>query len=111
MRGGRKARRESGPPGSGSADSDGTLSSYAWDFGEGSTGSGVASSHVYSADGSNTATLRATDDDGATASATSAVTNSDSSASLQGYADGTLMGSMRLDPPAQPPPGQSSRPS
>ena len=40
--------------GSASADSDGTLASYAWDFGDGSTGTGVSPSHTYAAGGSYT---------------------------------------------------------
>jgi len=52
--------------GSASSDSDGTISSYAWDFGDGSSGSGVNASNVYTAAGTYTVTLTVTDDDGAT---------------------------------------------
>jgi len=52
-----------------SGDSDGTIVSYDWDFGDSGTGSGVTASHTYSAAGSYTATLTVTDDDGATATA------------------------------------------
>jgi len=51
--------------GSGSSDSDGSVSSYAWDFGDGSTGSGVATSHTYANYGSYTVSLTVTDNDGA----------------------------------------------
>ena len=63
--------------GSGSADSDGTIVSYAWDFGDGSTGSGVTINHTYNAAGTYLATLTVTDNDGRSAqdSATIFVTN------------------------------------
>ena len=60
--------------GSGSTDSDGTIASYAWDFGDGSTGTGVSPSHAYAAAGLYTVTLTVTDDGGLTDSATSTAT-------------------------------------
>ncbi len=51
-----------------SADSDGSIASYAWDFGDGTTGSGVNPTHAYTADGSFTVTLTVTDNRGGTAS-------------------------------------------
>jgi PKD repeat protein len=54
---------------SGSTDSDGTVDSYAWDFGDGATGSGATINHTYSA-GTYTATLTVTDNDGATDTST-----------------------------------------
>ena len=51
----------------GSSDSDGTIASYAWDFGDGSTVETTAdATHTY-APGNWTATLTLTDDDGTTA--------------------------------------------
>ena len=44
----------------GSADSH----SYAWDFGDGASGSGISPTHVYADDGSHVVSLRVTDDDG-----------------------------------------------
>ena len=52
--------------GSASSDPDGTIVSYAWDFGDGNTGSGVSPTHTYAAAGSYAVTLTVTDDDGAT---------------------------------------------
>jgi hypothetical protein len=48
---------------------DGSLASYDWDFGDGSTGTGATTSHDY-APGTYTAALTVTDDDGHTCTAT-----------------------------------------
>ena len=60
--------------GAGSSDADGTIAGYAWDFGDGQTGTGQSATHSYSSAGSYTARLTVTDDKGATASATAGVT-------------------------------------
>ncbi len=52
--------------GSGSSDSDGTIVQYDWDFGDGTTGTGVSPSHVYAAGDVYDVTLTVTDDAGAT---------------------------------------------
>jgi CSLREA domain-containing protein len=54
--------------GSASSDADGTVVSYAWSFGDGSTGSGGTPSHAYAASGTFTVSLTVTDDGGTTAS-------------------------------------------
>lgn len=54
--------------GSTSTDPDGTVTGYAWDFGDGTTGSGVTTSHTFAAAGNHAVTLTVTDDKGATAS-------------------------------------------
>lgn len=59
--------------GSGSADPDGTIASYAWDFGDGATGSGSAVNHTYAAAGIYQAALTVTDDDGTADTATTEV--------------------------------------
>jgi len=56
--------------GSGSSDSDGTIVNYAWDLGDGNTGSGITATHAYTQAGSYKVTLTVTDDGGLTASAT-----------------------------------------
>ncbi|WP_233496088.1 PKD domain-containing protein [Geodermatophilus sp. TF02-6] len=57
-----------------SIDTDGTIASYAWSFGDGATGSGATVSHTYAAAGTYTATLTVTDDRGATTTASRQVT-------------------------------------
>ncbi|MCF7553846.1 LamG domain-containing protein [Pseudonocardia sp. WMMC193] len=52
--------------GSGSIDPDGTIASYAWDFGDGGTATGVTATHTYGAAGTFTINLTVTDDKGRT---------------------------------------------
>ncbi len=59
---------------SGSSDGDGSIAAYAWDFGDGSTASGVRVAHAYSATGSFNVTLIVTDDKGDTTTAMTTVT-------------------------------------
>lgn len=60
--------------GSGSFDLDGTLESYQWNFGDGTTSTLVSPSHDYLLPGDFTVTLTVTDDRGATASESATVT-------------------------------------
>jgi PKD repeat protein len=60
--------------GSGSTDADGSIVSYAWDFGDGNTGSGASPTHAYQASGTFTVELTVTDDGGATNAATTTAT-------------------------------------
>ena len=53
---------------------DGSIASYAWDFGDGKTGTGRTSSHSYAAGGTYSVRLTVTDNLGATASTTRSVT-------------------------------------
>jgi len=59
---------------SSSRDSDGSVVSYAWSFGNGSTGSGATTSHTYSVAGSYVVRLTVTDDGGATNTCTRSIT-------------------------------------
>jgi PKD repeat protein len=59
---------------SAASDSDGTITSYAWDFGDGATASGATASHVYGDGGTFPVTLTVTDNRGAVVSATQSVT-------------------------------------
>ncbi len=54
--------------GSASADSDGSIATYLWTFGDGSTATGKTASHTYTGAGDYTAILQVTDDQGATGS-------------------------------------------
>lgn len=60
---------------SASTDSDGSITSYAWNFGNGQSGLGQVATQTYTTAGSFTVTLTVTDDDGATASTTRTVTS------------------------------------
>ncbi|GAB6142715.1 hypothetical protein JCM12294_01520 [Desulfocicer niacini] len=60
--------------GNGSSDTDGTIESYAWAFGDGATAAGVAPTHIYTNAGIYTAQLTVTDNDGDTDTSTAQVT-------------------------------------
>ena len=49
---------------SGCSDSDGTIVSYSWDFGDGTTSTSHNPTHIYAQEGSYTVTLTITDNDG-----------------------------------------------
>ncbi|HEU5136962.1 MAG TPA: DNA/RNA non-specific endonuclease [Steroidobacteraceae bacterium] len=55
---------------SASEDPNGTIASYAWDFGDGTTGTGVSVSHTFVQDGVFTVRVTVTDNDGLSDSAT-----------------------------------------
>jgi PKD repeat protein len=57
----------------GSSDPDGTIASYAWDFGDNASGAGNPVQHPYATAGTRNVTLTVTDNEGATATKTAAV--------------------------------------
>ena len=60
-----------------SSDTDGTIASWYWDFGDGNTSAEQNPTHAYAADGTYTVTLTVTDDAGGTDSITQSVTVDD----------------------------------
>ncbi len=58
---------------SGSSDADGTIVSYSWNFGDGSSGSGVSLYHRYTSAGTYTVRLTVRDNNGATDTTTKSV--------------------------------------
>lgn len=58
----------------GSTDSDGQIVSYAWEFGDGTEGAGLTTSHIYASPGQYTLRLTVTDDQGSTGTDVSTVT-------------------------------------
>lgn len=82
----------------GSSDSDGSIDSYSWDFGDGSSARiGLTAQHTYSAAGNFTIELTVTDDEGDTGSATRALVVE--AASGSGSVSGTarILGSSAID--------------
>jgi PKD repeat protein len=63
--------------GTASTDPDNDIVSYAWDFGDGETGSGPTVQHTYANAGAYTVTLTVTDDDGVTSQTTATATIAD----------------------------------
>ncbi len=71
-----------------STDSDGSIVSRSWNFGDGTTSTATSPSKTYAAAGTYTVTLTVTDDDGATNTKTSSVTVGGSTGP-QTYTNGT----------------------
>jgi len=75
--------------GSGSSD-DGSIKSYVWDFGDGTQGNGVNTSHTYTSTGSFTVTLTVEDNEGNSDSDTLTVT-------IEEFTGYTISGSIRFE--------------
>ncbi|MFI6326232.1 S8 family serine peptidase [Nonomuraea sp. NPDC050556] len=71
--------------GSGSTDPDGSIASYAWTFGDSTSGSGATVSHTYAAAGTYTVTLTVTDNGGATNSTSKNITVGTTPGNCTGY--------------------------
>lgn len=63
--------------GTGSSDSDGTVVSYSWDFGDGNSATTATASNTYAANGTYTVSLTVTDNEGASNTSSQSVTVSD----------------------------------
>lgn len=84
--------------GSTSFDSDGSILSYVWSFGDGGTGTGVTASHTYAAAGTYAATLTVTDNKGATQYTTTNITVSVPTGTITLSANGyKVKGKQRVD--------------
>jgi PKD repeat protein len=59
---------------SASSDSDGTIVDYSWSFADGTTGSGVTTSHAYASAGTYNVTLTVSDNSGASGAVTKSIT-------------------------------------
>ena len=71
-----------------SSDSDGSVVSWAWDFGDGSTSTEQNPSHTYATGGTYTVSLTVTDDDGATDTSSQDVTVTEPSTGISLSANG-----------------------
>lgn len=69
---------------SGSTDSDGTIVSYDWTFGDGQFGTGQLANHIYAAAGSYTVRIDVTDNMGAASSSTQNISVSGGAAAVDG---------------------------
>ena len=81
--------------GADSTDDDGRIVSYAWDFGDGTTGSGKSVTHVYKAAGSYKVTLTVTDDGKVTDQVVAQTRASSTSTTYTVQSGDTLMGISR----------------
>ncbi len=86
-----------------SSDPDGTIKSYEWSFGDGSTGEGEKVTHTYENDGTFTVKLTATDDDGGSASTTREIAVSYEKEYVRVENPGWSMVSAPIDPAEEAP--------
>ena len=71
--------------GSDSYDNDGTIGSYNWNFGDGSSGTGKTTTHVYTSEGTYTVRLIVTDNDDATDMSSTTIVISPSTGGIPGF--------------------------
>ena len=76
---------------SASLDSNGTIESYDWDFGDGSSGSGMNTTHTYGATGSYIITLTVTDNQGRTDSVSRAIKGSERNSAARSTSSGRVL--------------------
>ena len=72
-----------------SSDSDGTIASRLWDFGDGTTSTATNPSHTYAGSGTYTVTLTVTDDNGASGGRTDSVSIGEANLALNKPATGS----------------------
>ena len=82
--------------GSGSTTPNGTVTSWAWSFGDGASGAGSVATHVYAAPGTYTASLAVVDSSGASSTATASIVVNPTAPSAPGALTVSLSGTLVL---------------
>ena len=83
---------------SASVDTDGSIATYGWDFGDGGSGAGVTTDHPYAEGGTRTITLTVTDDDGATDTFSQDVQLVDTTSTAVTFVDATSVAANKANP-------------